>query len=241
MCIFTHSSQSLKLPHPAQFSMHPTSEVWGQPGQCWGCSASPWSLQVPSLSSFPWCWCTREMLHGSHLKATEEIQREGKNLGLCFASVISDHVCKTQGLCKNPKPGKITADTETFEQLRHALDKESCFFSPSPWLACFLFTLFYHEQKITGDRKGEPANCVIYVDFRAESLDKTSKALDDYKQGLQQSRVPICLLVGEGRNEGRNTLVLCRHWPETWQCDFGLGSPNLRVPSCPYTPVCLSP
>lgn len=74
-------------------------------------------------------------------------------MGLRFASVISDRICKTQELCENSKPGKIIADTETFEQLRRALDKGSCFFSPSPWLACFLSTLFCHEQKITGERQ----------------------------------------------------------------------------------------
>lgn len=67
--------------------------------------------------------------------------------------MISDGIFKTQELCENPKPGKIIADTETFEQLRHALDKGSCFFSPSPWLACFLSTFLYHEQKITRERQ----------------------------------------------------------------------------------------
>lgn len=67
--------------------------------------------------------------------------------------MISDGIFKTQELCENPKPGKIIADTETFEQLRHALDKGSCFFSLSPWLACFLSTFLYHEQKITRERQ----------------------------------------------------------------------------------------
>lgn len=83
---------------------------------------------------------------------------EGKeNRGLQLASVISDHILKAQELCENPKPGKIIADRETFEQLRHALDKGSCFFSPSPWLSCFLSTLFYREQKITRERQKERA------------------------------------------------------------------------------------
>lgn len=35
---------------------------------------------------------------------------------------------------------------------------------------------------------------MIYVNFRAEILDKASKALGDCEQGLQQSQVPACPL-----------------------------------------------
>jgi len=91
-----------------------------------------------------------------HCPTQSAPQREAKrNWGLQFTSVSSAHILRAQELCENPEPGKIIADTGTFEQVRHALDKGSCFFSPSPWLSCFLSVLFYREQKITRERQKE--------------------------------------------------------------------------------------
>lgn len=137
------STQQRQGADPTQFFM--AWELWGRAG---GAQHPP----DPSRSSLPAHFLSAAVHVGPSTGLLQRrTQTGGKNLGLGFANVISHCICETQELCENPKPGKIIADTETFEQLRHALDKGSCFCSPSPWPACFLSTLFYHEQKITAE------------------------------------------------------------------------------------------
>lgn len=79
--------RNLKLPDPAQFLMYPASgtgdsQHWGGGGELWGRARDaqhlPRAQQILSSSSFPQCWCAREMFHDSYLKATERFREKGR-------------------------------------------------------------------------------------------------------------------------------------------------------------------